>query len=99
MSKDFAARGQFETGNGPANIYRLNKLTEQGIGRLEKLPFSIKILLENALRNYDGVLVEEADVVNLANWNPAAYEPVEIPYLPARVILQDFTGVPAVVDL
>ncbi len=70
-----------------------------GIGRIDRMPFSIKILLENALRHLDGVQVTEQDVRHLADWDGTAYQPVEIPFKPARVILQDFTGVPCVVDL
>ena len=99
MTDKFGARGTFDTGNGEAIIYRLSKLAEQGIGNIEKLPFSIKILLENALRNLDGIQFKEEDVINIANWSGDNHNPVEIPYGPARVILQDFTGVPAVVDL
>jgi len=99
MSTHFGTRGTFATGSGDAVIYRLSALAEQGIGNIEQLPFSIKILLENALRNLDGLQFKDEDVVNIANWNPEKYEAVEIPYRPARVILQDFTGVPAVVDL
>jgi len=99
MHDQFGARGTFGTGSGEAVIYRLSKLTEQGIGSIESLPFSIKVLLENALRNLDGKAVQEKDVLNIANWDGANYNPVEIPFKPARVILQDFTGVPAVVDL
>jgi aconitate hydratase len=99
MSTHFGSRGTFATGSGDAVIYRLSALAEQGIGNIEKLPFSIKILLENALRNLDGSQFKDEDVVNIANWSPDKYEAVEIPYRPARVILQDFTGVPAVVDL
>lgn len=99
MTDKFGARGTFDTGNGEAIIYRLSKLTEDGIGNIEKLPFSIKILLENALRNLDGTQFKEEDVHNIANWSADNHNPVEIPYRPARVILQDFTGVPAVVDL
>lgn len=95
----FGARDTFDTGSGRAVIYRLNTLTEKGIGRIDRLPFSIRILLENALRNLDGREVTEEDVVNLANWDAKNYQPVEIPFKPARVILQDFTGVPCVVDL
>ncbi len=95
----FGARGTFDTGSGEAVIYRLNKLVEDGVGHVDKLPFSIKILLENALRNLDGHHVTENDVRNLANWNPDGAMDVEIPFQPARVILQDFTGVPCVVDL
>ena len=99
MTDQFGTRGTFATGNGDAIIYRLSKLTEQGIGNIDRLPFSIKILLENALRNLDGTQFQAKDVENLANWDAQNHNPVEIPYRPARVILQDFTGVPAVVDL
>ncbi|MDQ7027327.1 MAG: aconitate hydratase AcnA [Anaerolineae bacterium] len=99
MTDKFGARTSFNTGSGEAVIYRLGKLIEDGIGHVGKLPFSIKILLENALRNYDGSQYTEEDIVNLANWNPDDFNSVEIPYGPSRVILQDFTGVPAVVDL
>ncbi|QPC80571.1 aconitate hydratase AcnA [Phototrophicus methaneseepsis] len=100
MSQDpFGARGTFDTGSGSAIIYRLSKLAEQGIGNVDKLPFSMRILLENALRSVDGVQVTEEDVRNIANWSKANYEPIEIPFKPARVVMQDFTGVPAVVDL
>ena len=99
MSHPFNARATFDTGSGEAAIYRLNALTEQGIGNVDKLPFSIKILLENALRKVNGREVTEDDVVNLANWDAKNYNPVEIPFQPARVILQDFTGVPSIVDL
>ncbi|MEO1286308.1 MAG: aconitase family protein, partial [Chloroflexota bacterium] len=99
MTNKFDARGTFDTGNGDAVIYRLSKLSEQGIGNIDSLPFSIKILLENALRNLDGTQFKEEDVHNIANWDANNHNPVEIPYRPARVILQDFTGVPAVVDL
>lgn len=99
MSDKFGTRGTFDTGSGEAVIYRLSKLAEAGIGHVDKLPFSIRILVENALRNLDGKEVHEEDVVNLASWDPNNYNGVEIPFKPARVVLQDFTGVPAVVDL
>ncbi|MEO0597129.1 MAG: aconitate hydratase AcnA, partial [Chloroflexota bacterium] len=99
MTDKFGARGTFDTGNGDAVIYRLQALIDAGIGNIEKLPFSIKILLENALRNLDGKQFTEDDVRNIASWDGDNHNPVEIPYGPARVILQDFTGVPAVVDL
>jgi aconitate hydratase len=95
----FGARGTFNTGSGEAVIYRLNKLIEQGVGHVDRLPFSIKLLLENALRNLDNFQVTEDAINNIANWNAKAPQPVEIPFKPARVILQDFTGVPCVVDL
>ena len=102
MSKildSFGARGTFDTGSGSATIYRLSKLVERGVGHVDKLPFSIKILLENALRNLDNFQVNEEAVTNIANWDAKNPKAVEIPFKPARVILQDFTGVPAVVDL
>ena len=86
-------------GDGTAIIYRLSKLSEQGIGHIEKLPFSIKILLENALRNQDGRHFQPEDVEHLASWDARNHRAVEIPFSPARVILQDFTGVPSLVDL
>src|SRR6185503_14746916 len=96
LTKDsLGTRAKFDTGHGDAYIYRLDKL-EQGVSRL---PFSIKVLLEAVLREVDGYVVTEADVHKLATWNAAASAPEEIPFKPARVILQDFTGVPAVVDL
>ena len=99
MSDNFGARGTFDSGNGKAVIYRLNKLAEQGIGNIDRLPFSIKILLENVLRNQDGRHFQPEDVVHLAAWNARQHKAVEIPFSPARVILQDFTGVPSLVDL
>lgn len=80
-------------------IYSLAKLeSEYGVS-VSKLPFSIRILLENVLRNFDGEIVTEQHVRSLAEWDPKNEEAREIPYNPARVILQDFTGVPCVVDL
>ncbi|HKD36711.1 MAG TPA: aconitate hydratase AcnA, partial [Pirellulales bacterium] len=95
----FGARDTFDTGSGRAAIYRLSKLEEAGIGRISSLPFSIRLLLESLLRNCDGYEVTEQDVRNLAGWQAAAPAEVEIPFKPARVVLQDFTGVPCVVDL
>jgi aconitate hydratase len=95
----FGARGTFETGSGSATIYRLSRLTEQGIGKIDQMPFSMKIMLENALRHLDGLQVTDDDVTEIASWEGGKYKPVEIPFKPARVILQDFTGVPCVVDL
>ncbi|MCG2461151.1 aconitate hydratase AcnA [Flavobacteriaceae bacterium F89] len=79
------------------NIISLEKVAETH-PRVRKLPFSIRILLENALRNYDGFLVNEEHIKNLINWNPKGSD-TSIPYKPARVLMQDFTGVPAVVDI
>lgn len=95
----FGTRGTFDTGNGDAVIYRLDKLAAQNVGHIDRLPFSIKILLENTLRNLDNFEVTEEAVTAIANWNATAPQQIEIPFKPARVVLQDFTGVPAVVDL
>jgi aconitate hydratase len=95
----FHARDTFDTSSGKAGIYRLSKLEELGLGAISKLPFSIRILLESVLRNCDGYEVREEDVKALAAWNAAGPAKVEIPFKPARVVLQDFTGVPCVVDL
>src|SRR5262249_1369761 len=83
--------------------YRLERLQQAGVASgLDRLPFSIKVVLESALRRCDGFAVTSADIENIARWQPqlasAASRP-EIPFLPARVLLQDFTGVPVVVDL
>jgi aconitate hydratase len=94
------ARATFDTGSGgTAYYYRLSRLDEMGITNVSRLPFSIKVLLEAVLREMDGFIVTEDDVRNLAQWN--ARQPVarEVPFKPARVILQDFTGVPCISDL
>ncbi len=93
------ARATFDTGSGEAYIYRLDKLEKDGLGNISRFPFSIKVLLEAVLREVDGYIVSEENVQKLAAWNAAAPTSDEIPFKPARVILQDFTGVPAVVDL
>src|SRR5690606_23824408 len=95
----FGAKHSFDTGSGQAVMYRLSKLEELGLGKISALPFSIRVLLEAVLRNCDGFQVTEGDVKNLAAWNAAAPAELEIPFKPARVVLQDFTGVPCVVDL
>ena len=92
-------RAKFDTGSGQAYMYRLDKLEKDGLGNISRLPFSIKILLEAVLREVDGFTVTAEDAQKLATWNAAAPAQDEIPFNPARVILQDFTGVPAVVDL
>lgn len=95
----FGARDQFDTGHGTATLYRLSKLEEAGLGEVSRLPFSIRVLLEAVLRNCDGFLVTEQDVKNLAAWKAESPAKQEVPFKPYRVVLQDFTGVPAVVDL
>src|SRR5213593_4278725 len=101
MKRDvFGARGTLRTPPREVTFYRLGALKTAGLAPgLDRMPFSIRILLESVLRNVDGELVTEADVKSLAAWNAAAPRDVELPFMPARVILQDFTGVPAVVDL
>ena len=95
----FSARDTFDTGNGQAGIYRLSKLEDAGLGKISALPYSIRVMLEAVLRNCDGFSVSEDDVKNLAAWEAASPAKLEIPFKPSRVVLQDFTGVPAVVDL
>ena len=96
----FGARSSLETGQGTLTIYRLRALEKAGLAPgLDRMPFSIKVLLESVLRSVDGELVTEEDARNLAGWKADSPRDVELPYMPARVILQDFTGVPAVVDL
>ena len=99
MNNSFGTRGTIDSGGTRAGIYRLSRLAQDGIGNIDRLPFSIKILLENALRNQDGRHFQPDDVQNLANWDAQNHRAVEIPFSPARVILQDFTGVPSLVDL
>ncbi|MDA0284942.1 MAG: aconitate hydratase AcnA, partial [Planctomycetota bacterium] len=79
--------------------YRLRKLAEDGLCDLDSLPYSIRVLLEACLRNEDGFIVTKDDVAGLAKWDAANVAQVELPFMPGRVVLQDFTGVPAVVDL
>lgn len=95
----FSARDTFNTGHGEATIYRLSRLQDAGLGDIEHLPFSIRVLLESVLRNCDDFLVRQEDVKNLAAWKATDVAKDEVPFKPYRVVLQDFTGVPAVVDL
>ncbi len=98
-SDALGARAQLDTAGGRATIYRLDRLEKAGLGGVSRLPFSIKVLLESLLRNCDGELVTEEDVRALAAWSAKAPAAREVPFKPARVILQDFTGVPTLVDL
>src|SRR5271155_5777324 len=95
----FGSQSTLSYKGGSVRIFQLKRLAEMGLGNLDALPFSIKILLESALRNMDNFAVTETDVKNLAAWNATKVNACELPFKPARVILQDFTGVPAVVDL
>ncbi|MGH9600727.1 MAG: aconitase family protein, partial [Terracidiphilus sp.] len=98
----FSSRATLNSGLGSGSrkhaIYSLPALASRGFN-LSRLPFSLKILLENLLRREDGVNVTAADIEFLANWDAKAEPSREIAYMPARVLMQDFTGVPAVVDL
>jgi len=98
-SGSFNALDRLTAGDRSYSYVRLAALEEAGIAKLAQLPFSLKILLENLLRFEDGVSVERADVEALARWHPERRSDREIAFRPARVLLQDFTGVPAVVDL
>jgi len=90
---------KMQLGNKTYNVFDVNLLESKGIADIRRLPFTIKILVENLLRKLDGRIVTEEDLLNIARWQPRYATPVEIPYHPARVLMQDFTGVPAVVDL
>ncbi len=98
MQDTFRSRGSFEVGGKSHKIARLTALEARG-HIVSRLPFALRVLLENLLRHEDGVSVTAADIEALASWDPAAAPSVEIAYRPARVLMQDFTGVPAVVDL
>ena len=95
----FNSRRTLKTQFGTYTYFSLDALSEQRIGHIERLPYSIKVLLEAALRNMDGFIVTQDDVVGLANYNAKAPAREELPFMPGRVVLQDFTGVPCVVDL
>ena len=81
------------------SFFDIQKLAGSGMGAIDRLPYSIRILVENLLRKLDGKIVTEKDLRTIADWQKSYPAPVEIPYHPARVLMQDFTGVPAVVDL
>jgi len=96
MKDTFGARSTLAVGGNDHEIFRLDAVSE---GHVARLPYSLKILLENLLRHEDGRDVTRDDILALANWDPKADPSTEISFTPSRVILQDFTGVPAVVDL
>src|SRR5438874_1010511 len=95
----FGSRTSLQVGAGRADIFSLPALEAAGFPEIARLPYSIKILLENALRHEDGRFVKSADIEALARWDLKGTAQKEISFAPARVLLQDFTGVPAVVDL
>lgn len=95
----FNARKFFELGGKRYHYYQLTALEKAGIGKVTKLPYSIKVLLESVLRQLDGRVITKEHVENLAKWGTSEVKEIDVPFKPSRVILQDFTGVPAVVDL
>jgi len=95
----FGARSTMTTPHGTFTYFRLGVLQEKGVGDIARLPFSIKVLLEAVLRNNNGFEITDQDVINLAQWPETARLGKEMPFKPARVVLQDFTGVPTLVDL
>jgi aconitate hydratase len=100
MHDEFKTLRKFDAGKGREGfLYSLPTLEEQGIGNISRLPVSIRIVLESVLRNCDGKKVRRKDVETLANWNAKAPANAEIPFVVARIVLQDFTGVPLIVDL
>jgi len=98
MKKDDYIR-LLKVGQQQYDTFNILQLAAAGVADIHRLPFSIRILVENLLRKMDGRIVKEEDLNNIARWQKTYDDPVEIPYHPARVLMQDFTGVPAVVDL
>ena len=99
MHNPLGTRTALDTPDGTAHAYALESLEKAGLGSISRMPYSIKVLLEAVVRNCDGETVTEDDIKTLAGWQASNPGNGEVPFLPARVILQDFTGVPAVVDL
>jgi aconitate hydratase len=100
MTQDyFQARQDISTSHGKYTIYRLEALEKGGLTRLDRLPFSIRVMLESVLRQCNEFEITRQDVINLASWTSRMDERPTLPYRPARVVMQDFTGVPAIVDL
>ncbi|WKZ43156.1 MAG: aconitate hydratase AcnA [Anaerolineales bacterium] len=99
MNNSFNARDTLKVGKKEYIYYRLDALEKAGLTQLKRLPFSIRIMLEAALRQCNDKEITQTDVKNIAAWTPLSDSRPGIPFLPARVIMQDFTGVPAIVDL
>ncbi|PWU10120.1 MAG: aconitate hydratase AcnA [Verrucomicrobia bacterium] len=100
MRDPFQTLEKFDVGQGREGLfYSLPALEKRGVGKISRLPISIRIVLESLLRNCDGRKVSEDDVKTLANWNAKSPAPAEVPFVVARIVLQDFTGVPLLVDL
>src|SRR6202158_1248460 len=99
FKNSFGTRETIQVDSKSYEIFSLSALQKKGVGHVSKLPFSLRVLLENLLRQEDGRFVHPGDIEALAGWDPNAATQKEISFLPARVLLQDFTGVPCVVDL
>lgn len=95
----FNAKKKFDLNGKSYNYYQLKALEESGLGKIDRLPFSIRVLLESLVRQYDGRVINDDHVKALVKWGTKDGKGVDVPFKPSRVILQDFTGVPAVVDL
>jgi aconitate hydratase A / 2-methylisocitrate dehydratase len=95
----FGARASLSLAGKTYDYIRLAALTERGLGDVARLPYSIRVLLESMVRNHDDLIITSADITSLATYDARQVEAVEMPFLPGRVVLQDFTGVPCVVDL
>ncbi|MBC2600953.1 aconitate hydratase [Puniceicoccus vermicola] len=99
MTNPFNSLQSFESGSSAGKFYSLPELEKQGVGPISRLPVSIRVVLESVLRNCDGERITEDDVKRLANWNAKSPAQEEIPFTVSRIVLQDFTGVPLLVDL
>ncbi len=98
MKKETFVR-EFQVDGQTFTLFDIERLEAEGVANISRLPFSIRVLVENLLRKMDGQIVSEENLTNIANWQKQYDAPVQIPYHPARVLMQDFTGVPAIVDL
>jgi len=99
FKNSFGARSTLNTAEGPVGYFSLSKLADSGFTGIDRLPFSIKILLENLVRNEDGNIITTIDIENMAGWKADVPVYHEVPFMPARILLQDFTGVPSLVDM
>src|SRR5699024_4933205 len=93
-----AAKRSFSVGGKDYNYYSLKTLTEKGFSETSKLPYSIVVLVESVLRKYDGSVIKDEHIESLVQWDKGNNEGIVLPFKPSRVILEDFTGVPAVVE-
>lgn len=98
-NKSFRRKKSFELNGKTYNYFDLKAIEDAGLGKVERLPYSIRVLLESVIRQHDGRVIKDEHVEGLAKWGTKEGENVDVPFKPSRVILQDFTGVPAIVDL